>query len=289
MPRPAVPFVASLPGEVPASGAPTIAGIQLPAGIACPGDGPPVYWRTLEPIDDPRRLTSPLGGAFAQTGLWPLLYAWEEDPENYWFGGPGAPDNLAVDIDEVMRVQWESWKQSTWGPRPIFPEFPGLAEAQGASEAGCERRSLRADQRRHPASVLGAHAVAPARALPPTGGRPRRGGLGLQPRALSDHDRAAAVMGPAFRRRPGADRPFHNHPQRRAATQTHTQAQRLVAEFAAVCEFDVGADDDWLERTASLLLHGSPIGPTFDTVSPTHWRIAFQEQPSEALAELADR
>jgi hypothetical protein len=60
-----------------------------------------------------------------------------------------------------------------------------------------------------------------------------------------------------------------------------------VAELAAVCELDVGADDDWLERTSSLLLHGSPIGPSFDTVSPTHWRIAFQEEPSEALAELA--
>jgi hypothetical protein len=35
-----------------------------------------------------------------------------------------------------MRVQWESWNQSTWGPRPIFPEFPGLAGAQGASEDG---------------------------------------------------------------------------------------------------------------------------------------------------------
>jgi Domain of unknown function (DUF4253) len=71
--------------------------------------------------------------------------------------------------------------------------------------------------------------------------------------------------------------------------QTHTQAQRLVAEFAAVCELDLVADDDWLERTASLLLHGSPIGPAFGTLSPTHWRISFQEQPSEALAELADR
>jgi hypothetical protein len=26
-----------------------------------------------------------------------------------------------------------------------------------------------------------------------------------------------------------------------------------------------------------------------DTVSPTHWRISIQEQPSEVLAELVDR
>ncbi len=62
-----------------------------------------------------------------------------------------------------------------------------------------------------------------------------------------------------------------------------------MAELAAVCELDLGAEDDWLERTASLLLHGSPIGPSFDNLSPTHWRIAFQEQPPEALAEVADR
>jgi Domain of unknown function (DUF4253) len=287
--RPAVPFVASRPGEVPASGAPTIAGIQLPAGIASPGDGPPAYWRTFEPIDDPQRLTSPLAGAFAQTGLWPLLYAWEEDPENYWFGGPGVPDDLAVDIDEIMRVQWESWNRSTWGPKPIFPEFPGLAEAQGASEDGASGDPfalINDDTRRQSweptRSLLLVPCRRPADVLAVVGWDFSQMPYPIMTALLrSWEERYAAV-------------PVQIDPSTIILSvgrppQTHTQAQRLVAEFAAVCELDLVADDDWLERTTSLLLHGSPIGPEFDTLSPTHWRISFQEQPSEALAELADR
>lgn len=289
MPRPAVPFFASRPGDVPASGEPTIAGIQLPAGIACPGDGPPTYWRTLEPIDDPRRLTSPLAGAFAQTGLWPLLYAWEEDPENYWFGGPGVPHDLAVDIDEVMHSQWESWKQATWGPKPIFAEFPGLAEPQGASEEGASGDPfalINDDARR-------------------ASWEPTRSLLLVPCRRPAD---VLAVVGWDFSQMPYPIMTalLRSWEERFAAVpvqidlatitlnvgrppQTHTQAQRLVAEFAAVCELAIDKDDDWLDRTASLLLHGSPSDPSFDTVSPTHWRISFQEQPPEALSELADR
>jgi Domain of unknown function (DUF4253) len=286
---PAVPFVASRPGEVPPSGAPTIAGIDLPAGIACPHDRPPAYWRTVEPVEDPGRLTSPLAEAFARTGLWPLLYAWEEEPEHYWFGGPGVSDDLPVDIEEVMRSQWESWKQATWGPKPIFPEFPGLAEAQATSADGASGDPfalVNDDARRASWDPMPSLLLVPCR-------RPAD---------------ILAVLGWDFSQMPHAlmTALLRSWEERFAAVpveidlativlnigrppQTEAQAERLVAEFAAVCEFSVHEDEaDWLHRTASVLLPDSPIRALSDDLSPTHWRISFQETPPDTLFELVE-
>jgi hypothetical protein len=70
--------------------------------------------------------------------------------------------------------------------------------------------------------------------------------------------------------------------------QSRAQAERLVAEFAAVCELEILAEEDWLDRTAAALLPDGAARPTEDDLSPTHWRISFQEAPPDALFALAD-
>jgi hypothetical protein len=288
-PRPAVPFLAPQPGDVPGSGAPTIAGLHLPEGLACPEGEPAVYWRTVDPVADPGQVTSPLARAFPTTGLWPLLYAWEEEPENYWFGGPGAPEAIPVAVDAVMRSQWESWKRATWGPGPIFPEFPGLADAQPTgteSQVGDPFVLVNDDAQRD--------AWDPERCL-----------LLVPCRRPAD---VLAVLGWDFSQMPYPIMTalLRSWEERFAAVpvqidpstivlnvgrppQQKAQAERLVAEFAAVCEFEVREDvDDWLHWTAAALLPDSPVAPLADNLSPTHWRISFQEAPPDALFELVD-
>jgi hypothetical protein len=287
--RPAVPFLAPRPGDVPRSGVPTVAGLQLPDGLARPDDGRAVYWRTDGPVAEPGQLTSPLARAFPTTGLWPLLYAWEEEPENFWFGGPGAPDAIPVDVETVMQSQWESWKQATWGPRPIFPEFPGLADAQPGGTEGevgdpftlvndNARRNSWDPERwlllvpcRRPADVLAVLGWDFSQMPYPIMTALLRSWEERFAAVPVEIDLATIVL--------NIGRP----PQHRA------QAERLVAEFAAVCEFEISEQvDDWLSRTTALLLPDSPVPPLADNLSPTHWRISFQEAPPSALFELVD-
>jgi hypothetical protein len=280
-----VPFAASRPGDVPGSGPATVAGVELPDGIACDGDEGPIFWRTAEPVGDVRHETSALVDAFPQTGLWPLLYAFEDPPEHYWFGGPELPERLAVDVGEVMRSQWASWKEARWGPPPILPEFPGPAEPQGAG-AGGEPFGLVAAER------------------PRASWEPRRWLLLVPCRRPAD---VLAAVGWDFSQMPHAIMAalLRSWEERFAAVpvqidpsqivlhvgrppQARAQAERLVAEFAAVCELEIHDEPDWFDRTAALLLPDGPGRPLDHDLSPTHWRISFQEAPPDALFALVD-
>ncbi len=105
-PRPArpVPYYAPRFGEVPPEGTPTVAGLRLPLGIRLPEVGPVSYWGSIEPLDDPGAFTAPLVAAFPQTGLWPLLWAWEDEPPSGYATGHADLDQLGtVDAEDFLR------------------------------------------------------------------------------------------------------------------------------------------------------------------------------------------
>ena len=109
-----VPFVAprrDLPGEWTLA----IAGVTLPSGHPRP-DEDAFFWATDESVPDPGRFTSPLAAAFPVTGLWPLLWEWEEDPANYYWQRPTLDGIDAFSAEEVLRVACESYADCPAAP-----------------------------------------------------------------------------------------------------------------------------------------------------------------------------
>jgi Domain of unknown function (DUF4253) len=91
-----------------------------------------------------------LAAAFDETGLWPLLWSYPDDPDAY-LGGAGDVDS--ADGVDVAGVLAELWGRHTHRPEwvaPLAVEFPGLAEA---SEVSPERRDPFVQLHEHRRSV----------------------------------------------------------------------------------------------------------------------------------------
>jgi hypothetical protein len=121
-----LPFFAPRSGRIPPRRVAELAGIRLPPGRRCPRGLPAAYWASDEPASDAAGLASELASAFSETGIWPLLWRFVEDPEAY-LGGHGDLD--AIDRIDVAVVMQESWSRAPWPPGSTepFTEFPGLA------------------------------------------------------------------------------------------------------------------------------------------------------------------
>jgi hypothetical protein len=66
----------------------------------------PAYWRSYEPLGDPSIFTSALAAAFAETGLWPVLWEVEEDPVNYMGGHADLSPLGHIEPLDVLRTAW---------------------------------------------------------------------------------------------------------------------------------------------------------------------------------------
>jgi hypothetical protein len=147
-----IPFFASRSGAIPRARGAEVAGVRLPAGRRYPRGLPAAYWASDEPVANVVELASELASGFPETGLWPLLWRWYEDPDAY-LGGHGDLD--AVDrlgVEDVMRRSWSHWSWPAGSTDP-FTEFPRLAPPrtekpiapdpfQTADEAGAEEARL---------------------------------------------------------------------------------------------------------------------------------------------------
>jgi hypothetical protein len=121
-----LPFFAPRSGTIPRARGAELAGLRLPAGRRYPRGLPAAYWASDEPLQNSREVASALASAFAETGVWPLLWRWEEDPDAY-LGGHGDLEAIGrVDVGDVLR---ELWSRAPWpaGSTEPFSEFPGLA------------------------------------------------------------------------------------------------------------------------------------------------------------------
>ncbi len=122
-----IPFFAKRSGNVPGARRPTIAGVRLPPGRRAP-DSFPSYWISDEPLEECGSIAASIARAFAETGLWPLLWPPDEDPAAY-LDQPIEPDRVdAVDVEAVFRRGWDRIAAHPAGlVEPIGPDFPGLA------------------------------------------------------------------------------------------------------------------------------------------------------------------
>jgi hypothetical protein len=88
-------------GKLPADGPSNVAGVDLPSGTRCGN-----HW-TLDAAT-PRALSMArhLASAFPRTGLWPVLWTNEDDPDAYLGGGsdPAAADGL--DVHAALENVW---------------------------------------------------------------------------------------------------------------------------------------------------------------------------------------
>ena len=73
-----LPYFATRIGRLPRDGAATVGGVALP-----PGSRRGAYWATDAPTTDAAALAARLAKAFPQTGLWPVLWDWEDTPDSY--------------------------------------------------------------------------------------------------------------------------------------------------------------------------------------------------------------
>jgi len=122
-----IPFFATRSGSVPTARGPTVAGVRLPPGRSGP-DSYPSYWISDEPLERCGATAGEIAAAFSETGLWPLLWPWDEDPQAY-LDRPVEPDEVdAVNVEAVFRRGWERLASHSAGlVEPIGPRFPGLA------------------------------------------------------------------------------------------------------------------------------------------------------------------
>jgi hypothetical protein len=135
-PRPAVEvaFFAPRSGAIPRARGAELAGVRLPPGRRYPRGLPATYWASDEPLPNVEIVASQLAAAFSNSGLWPLLWRPDEDPDAY-LGGHGDLD--AIERIDVADVLQQSWSHTPWPPGSTdpFSEFPGLAPATNHTSA----------------------------------------------------------------------------------------------------------------------------------------------------------
>jgi hypothetical protein len=154
-PQDPLPYFASRTGAVPRTGRPTVAGRQMPEGGTDPASEP-VYWISDEPLDDDANIASELARAFPDTGIWPLLWTYEEDPTAY-MPLPGDFDEVdAIDVEPLLRDRWAALAQKhPEAIRPFAEQFPGLAQAAwNGQQVNDPFACLRTDTARHARLML---------------------------------------------------------------------------------------------------------------------------------------
>jgi uncharacterized protein DUF4253 len=100
-----VAFFAPRVGSLPRSGTATVGGVALPRGSRCPH-----YWATDAPTTGAVALARRLARVFPQTGLWPVLWDWEESPDHYArsSGDPRRADR--VEVEAALRSVWKTYR-----------------------------------------------------------------------------------------------------------------------------------------------------------------------------------
>jgi hypothetical protein len=169
VPPPAVPlpFFAPRSGRIPPARGAELAGRRLPPGRRYPLGLPAAYWGSIEPVPHVERIAAKLASSFAQTGIWPLLWRFDEEPDHY-LGGHGDLD--AIDRIDVGEILQRSWSQTPWPPGSTdpFTDFPGLAPA--AEHRSPALDPFAADRTRAEACLLLVPCNRPADAITMLGG-----------------------------------------------------------------------------------------------------------------------
>jgi hypothetical protein len=123
---PFAPRAGKLPGDGPAS----VGGVDLPAGSRCGN-----HWTLDEATPRAVSLARRLAVAFPQTGVWPVLWAFEDDPDSYMTGGSDPARADGLDVHDVLQKVWKGAlpppAQGTKGTPPADPF--GVLQRSGGS------------------------------------------------------------------------------------------------------------------------------------------------------------
>lgn len=133
-------YVEQALARLPRDGPVTVGGVTLPSGSRRQG-----FWSTDAPTRDAVALADRLARAFPKTGLWPMLWDWEDTPDSYVY--PASPAT-ADGIDPRAALD-RSWRASHDGNDGIdgidhlasagaHPRFPQAPFAQLAAAGGLE-------------------------------------------------------------------------------------------------------------------------------------------------------
>jgi hypothetical protein len=170
-PEPRVPFFATRSGAIPRTGRPELAGITLPAGARYPRRLS-AYWASDETVADIDQVASRLAAAFATTGVWPLLWLADEDPDTY-MGGHGDLDAIdaldALDAATLLTERWDKLDPHPAATEP-FTTFPGLAPTSPPPTTPASPLTLTDQPASPPARLLLVPCNRPADAITALGG-----------------------------------------------------------------------------------------------------------------------
>jgi Domain of unknown function (DUF4253) len=287
--EPRVPFFARRPAPVPGEGMPTIAGVTLPRGRPRPDDDP-FFWATDEPMTDPGRFTSPLAAAFPSTGLWPLLWEWEEAPANCYWQRPELNGLGVFGAEQVLRTAWESYAAEFEIEEPVGA-FTGVAAPSltpgGQAPTGDPFDEVN-DETRRASWQPGRRLVLvpctrPADVLAVLGWDYSQIPAPLVAAVLRSWQERFAAVPVQFE--PSALTLHIGAPPTRM-----DQALDLAAEICAIAEAPL-AHGATAADLAQILLTGHHDSDEFPlqamAVSPTLWRFAFREYCTDALRRLA--
>jgi hypothetical protein len=164
-----VPFFAPRSGVIPRARGAELAGLRLPPGRRYPRGLPAAFWGSIEPVPNVELVAAELASAFSKTGMWPLLWRFDEEPDAY-LGGHGDLDAIGeVDVEDVLR---QSWSKTPWPPGSTdpFTDFPGLAPAAKHRSLGSNPFAAAAEEPLGDACLLLVPCNRPADAITMLGG-----------------------------------------------------------------------------------------------------------------------
>jgi hypothetical protein len=119
----AVPFFARRSGAIPKAKNAEVDGVRLPPGHRQP-NGAAAYWISDEPVNNVEILAPWLASRFPETGVWPLLWRTQEQPEDCV---DADSDISAIDTVDLLAVLQQRWAQTPPPEDDQPPQFPGLA------------------------------------------------------------------------------------------------------------------------------------------------------------------
>ncbi len=112
--------MAALAGKLADDGPATVAGVELPAGTPCGN-----HWTLDEATPRGVSMARHLATAFPQTGLWRVLWSFEDDPDAYPLSGSDPAQADGLNVHDVLEKVWNAplppLAQRSKGAPPLDP------------------------------------------------------------------------------------------------------------------------------------------------------------------------
>ena len=265
-----VPFFARRSGAIPRDGRASLAGVRLPRGGRHPPLAP-AYWVSDDRVPDAGTLAARLAEAFEQTGVWPLLWLYEEDPEAYMQQPADVALINGVEVETLLRQRWE-YLNSRYPNNPsIFGHAPPKLAPTSPAAPAADPRPFERLPANTSARLLLVPCNRPADAITVIGGLDAEmtgPEISSVLRSWEERLSAAAV----------AVQPSAVWLGIEAPPRTSGQAAMLAAEFNVIAPLPPESGTETLADVAAAMTAERPRPPTFDFKLQAHlWPIGWND------------